>query len=386
MRNKFLLFALVFVLAAGTSWAQFWKNYSEKDRESMAQAYWLAGRQYQKAGKTEKGSEFMRMARVIDPMLDPASIKEETLPSAAELLARGGSSAIGANAGQVPVQSLDSFFLRFLGALLAKDPDAASGFLDGSVYLSQTQSAVTRAEEKSALARFFTEAPLDGKTPSDLYNLDSVVVAGASPDARAAWGDAYTLDVDANADYSQYGGFGEQKQRFFVHSVDGEWRIFAVGRSQPPLSWKPERAPAVEAAEPSAEKSQAEASKAILDAFTTCLGDLLKKDTDGAAAYMADNVSLLRLRQSVTRAELKTTLDGSLENADLGAPQVADAVDVDSAFVERAQSPVEGVAGEVYSLSIRAKEDLTKALPFWSSYQRYYFMLDNGQWKIFALF
>jgi hypothetical protein len=385
VRNKFFFLTLVFVLAAGTSWAQFWKSYSDKDRQSIAQAYWLAGTQYQVIGKTEKGAQLMRLARIIDPQLDPAAIREPALPSAAELPARDGTSAIGEGASTIPKQSLDSFFLRFIGALLAKDAAAASGFLDGSLYLSKKQTGISRADARSALEQFFSHAPLAGKTPSDLYNLDSVAIASASPQARAAWGDAYTVTVDANVDYSPFLAFWEARQQFFVHRAEGEWYIFAIGRNPPPLAWKPEAAAPVASAPPSP-GGAAQVSKAITDAFHACLGDLLKKDTDGASAFIADNVSLLRLHQSVTKDELKTTLDGSLENAELGATRVEDAVDMNSAFVERAQSPVSGMRAEVYSLSIRAKTDLTAALPFWTRYQRYYFVNDNDRWKIFALF
>lgn len=138
-------------------------------------------------------------------------------------------------------------------------------------------------------------------------------------------------------------------------------------------------------APPAAAATDAEASKAVTDAFTACLGALLKKDADGALAVMSDNVRFLRLRQSVTKEELKTTLEGSFEKADFGAADVGEAVDLDSLFVERAESPVADVSGTVYSLSVRSKTDLSKALPFWTDFQRYYFVNDNGAWKIFAL-
>lgn len=386
MRNKFVVSAILLLLASTGLWAQFWKNYSEKDRQIIAQAYWLAGKQYQTVGKTDKGKEFMQLARIMDPQLDPSTIKDQAMPSAAELLARGNVPAIGGEAAQAPVQSLNSFFFRFLGALLATDSAAASGFLDGSVYISKIPAEVSQADEKSAFDQFFSSAPLAGKTPSDLYNLDSVVIARVSPAMRPAWGDAYTLRVDANADYSPYLDFWEKQQQFFVHSVDGDWHIFAIGQSPPPPEWRPAHAaPAAGAAPPTTVAAEAEASKAIVDAFSACLGSLLKKDADGALGFMADNVTFLRLRQTVTREELKTSLEGSFENADFGATQIADAVDLNSIFVERVQSPVSGVAGTVYSLSVQARMDLSKTMPFWTTYQRYYFVNDNGQWKIFAL-
>ncbi len=386
MRNKFVICVMLLLFASGALWAQFWKNYSDKDRQVIAQAYWLAGRQYQAVGKTDKGKEFMQLARIIDPQLDPSTIKDESMPSAAELLARGGASAIGGGAAEVPAQSLDSFFLRFVGALLSRDSTSASGFMDGSVYLSKIPTEISQADAKSSLDQFFESAALEGKTPSDLYNLDGVSVARVTPPMRAAWGDAYTLRVDANADYSQNLNFWEKQQQFFIHSVGGEWYIFAIGQDPPPLTWKPAPAAAAAGTSPSATgAAEAEASKAIMDAFSGCLSALLKKDADGALSFMTDGVNFLRLRQTVTKAELKTSLEGSFENADFGTTQAADAVDLNSAFVEHAQSPVPEVSGTVYSLSVQARIDLSKELPFWKTYQRYYFVNDNGQWKIFAL-
>ena len=103
-----------------------------------------------------------------------------------------------------------------------------------------------------------------------------------------------------------------------------------------------------------------------MDTFGGWLGASLKKDADGALTSMTDSITFLRLRQAVTRAELKTSLEGSLENGDFGAAQVGDAVDMDNAFVEHAQSPVAGVSGTVYSLSVQAKSDLSRMLPFWT--------------------
>ncbi len=385
MRNKLIISAMVLVFAAGALWAQFWKNYNEKDRQAIAQAYWLAGRQYQTVGKADKGRELMQLARIIDPQLDPTAIRDQAMPSAAELLARGGASPIGGGAAEVPVQSLNSFFLRFIGAMLDSDAAAATEFMDGSVYLTKTGAEISRSDAKSALEQFFSAVPLAGKTPSDLYDLNSVAVQRMPPAMSAVWGDAYTLRVDSRADYSQYLAFWEPKQQFSIHRVAGEWYIFAIGQSPPPLTWKPQAAPPGSSPPAAAGAAEAEASKAIMDTFGGWLGALLKKDADGALTSMTDSITFLRLRQAVTRAELKTSLEGSLENGDFGAAQVGDAVDMDNAFVEHAQSPVAGVSGTVYSLSVQAKSDLSRMLPFWTARQRYYFVNDNGQWKIFAL-
>jgi hypothetical protein len=190
--------------------------------------------------------------------------------------------------------------------------------------------------------------------------------------------------VDASADYSAELNFWEARQQFFVHRVAGDWYVFAVGQKAPPLTWKPRSAAAESAAAP-AGATEAEASKAITDAFSACMGALLKKDAEGALTYVAQEIRFLRLRQSVTVAELKTSLQGSLESADISTSGLGDALDMDSVFIERAESPVSGVTGDVYSLSVQSKADLSKAIPFWSAFQRYYFVDDGGTWKVFAI-
>ena len=385
MRKTFVIAAAVLLFVSGALWAQFWKNSNETQRRALAQAYWLAGRQYEAVGKTDKGKEFMQLARLIDPRLDPSTISDEAMPSAADLLARGTATTIGAGAAQVPVQSLSSFFLRFLGALLDRDAAEATGFLDGSIYLSKTGAELSRDEAKSAFQQFFSSAPLGEKGPSDLYDLSTIAVSAAAPSMRKAWGDAYTLRVSAAADFSQFLGFWEPEQQFFVHKGAGDWYIFAIGQNPPPLTWKP-KAGTPAASEPPADSAvDAEASRNVTDAFTGCMGALLKKDADGALGYMSNQVRFLRIGQTVTREELKTSLEGYFENTDFGSAQIADVMETDSIFVESTQSPVSDVEGTVYSLSVRAKADLAKTIPFWNTHQRYYFVNDKGQWKIFAI-
>ena len=121
MRNRFVLSVLLLFAASGLLWAQFWKDYSDADRKKVGESYWLAGKQYQAVGKTEKGSEYMTIAKSIYPELDPSAIADPSMPSAAELLAQGRTTTIGAGAGSIPSGALNSFFLRFVSSLVSKD-------------------------------------------------------------------------------------------------------------------------------------------------------------------------------------------------------------------------------------------------------------------------
>jgi hypothetical protein len=384
MRNKFVLTMLFLFLASGLVWAQFWKGYDDNQRKATAESYWLVGKQYQSVGKSDEGSQFMALAKIIYPQLDPASIKDQQMPSAAELLAHGKASAIGAGASTVPTAALSSFFLRFVGALLDGNATAVTGFLDGSLYLTKVPVEVTRADAEPALASFFKDAPLSGLEPSAVYDLDTVVITKAPQSMQTAWGETYTLSVNAKTDYSKYVSFWDMKQQYFVRRTPDGWRIFALGQNPPPLAWKPQSAAAVVAAAPPA-STDAGLSKVIADGFTQAMTAILSKNADPALASMSQNVRFLRLRQTVTKEELKTSLLGYFDNPNFEQAPLGDVLDLDSIFVQPDKSPVDGIEGPVYVLNVRAKADLSSTIPFWSTYQKYYFVQEDSQWVVFAI-
>lgn len=388
MRKIMVLSVLLLSFAAGLVWAQFWKDYTDTDRRAVAEAYWLVGGQYQTIGQPEVGGAFMAMAMQIYPELDPESIADKALPSAAELLAQGRTTESGTGAAgvpsRVPTGAVSSFFLRFFGALLDEDSEGVAGFLDGSVYLTRLPAEVTRADAQAAMAEFFKDTPLKDLQPSQVYNLDSIVVARAPQPMQAAWGETYTLTVNAAADYSQHVSFWDMTQQFFIRRVSGSWYVFGYGPTPPPLTWTPQKAEPAAQPAPAA-PTEADVGGAITQAFTACLSALLKKDAEGALAHMSQSIHFLRMRQSVTRDELRTTLQGYFDTADFKNAAASDVVDLDSVFVEPSASPVEGVTGDVYMLNVQARLDLSAGIPFWSGYQRYYFVQEAGSWVIFAI-
>jgi hypothetical protein len=306
------------------------------------------------------------------------------MPSAAELLAQGKTTTIGAGAGSLPSGALNSFFLRFVSSIVSKDAASAAGFLDGSIYLTKIPAEVTRADAESELAGFFKDAPLSGVAPSSVYDLNTAVIAPASPAMQKAWGETYTYTVAAKADYSQYVSFWDMSQKFYIHKVGSDWYILGEGPTPPPLTWSPQKAMAVETQAPAA-ATDSEARKAISDAFEAFMGAILQKDADGALAHTSDNIRFMRLRQSVSKDELKTSLMGAFDNADFPQSSLAEVMDMGSIFVQPAESPVDGVTGTVYELNVRSKEDLSSSIPFWSTYQKYYFVQEGTDWMIFAI-
>ena len=244
MRNRIVLSVLLLLVASGLTWAQFWKGYSDTERKSLAEAYWLAGSQYQAAGLSEKGAEFQAVARSMYPELDPASIADQALPSAAELLAQGRTRIIGG-----------------------------------------TSETVRAAPVETA------------PTPEAVPDVDSIITG----------------------------------------------------------------------------------------TFSEFLTAILSKDADAAVRKVSANVEFLRLRQTVTKDELRTSLQGYFDNADFASTDLSDSLDVSSIFVEPVDSPVAGVSGPVYALNVRSTLDLSAGIPFWASYMKFFFSQEGGSWLIFAV-
>jgi hypothetical protein len=384
MRIRIILPLVLLAVSAGLLWSDFYSDYGEKDRQSLAESYYLAGAQYISVGKAELGKEYQALAYKIYPQLSPGQITEEKLPSAQELLSQGLAKVIGAPA-QGPGIVPRSFFLRYLGALLDQDPAEVVSFMDGSVYLSAEKNEVTRDEAQTAFADLFASEHLAGLEPSALYDLSSLSITAAPGPVQKRWGESSVLRVHAKMDLSGALAFWTEDQQFFIRKRDKGWYIFAIGPEAPPQDWQPQ--PVAAPAERPVAVSEQAVNKEIVDAFTGCVAAFLKKNVDGALAFMADEVRIVRMRQTISRDELRTTFLGYFDSADFGGTELSDVVDTGSIFVEPSAELGEGAGeGPVYALNVKARLDLSDKIPFWTTYQRYYFEKKDGDWKIVALF
>lgn len=384
MKIRFVLAAVLLCMVTTLGWSQFYKDYDEATRKSLAEATWLAGKQYQAVGKTAKGAEYIEMAFNIWPGLDTSSISDIALPSAAELLAQGAPLLVVAPSDeQAAARTLSSFFLRFVAALLDEDAPAAAGFLDGSVYLVKLGSEISRSDARDQLAALFAGVSLAGLGPSDVYDLDTLVTSKAPASLSAAWGDSWIIKVRAKADFSPYLPFWEQQQQFYVRADASQRYIAAIGQGVPPAAWRPAKAAPAPAAAPAA--SAAETAQAIKDAAMGCLEAFLAKNADAAVSFMDTEVRLLRLQQTVTREELKQSFLGTFEDADFSGITLEDLVDPQTVFVQRTSDYESEVGAPVYLLGAKARMDLSETIPFLTTWQAYYFRSVDGAWKIFAI-
>jgi hypothetical protein len=384
MRNKFILSVLL-VCVTGSAWSQFYANYSETERKTLAEAYYLAGAQYVKVGKAEMGKEYENLAFRIYPQLAPSSIVEPKQPTAEELLAQGMAARIGVPETAAPEIMPRSFFLRYLGAFLEGDPAAVAGFFDGSVHIDSRGMEFDRDEIETEFKRLYSEVSLAGVEPTAVYDLDSIVIIGAPASMQKSWGETAILRVNAKADYSPQLDFWETQQQFFVHKLGSGWHIFAAGQNPPPLDWKPKALPAAAPVAAPAEVVPAP-DQQIEEAFKWCVTAFLQKDLEGTLSYITKELRILRMRQTVSGEELATTFQAYFDGSDFQGAGLSDVIDESSMFVEPTNEFAGEIEGPVYTLNVKAKLDMSDKIPFWTTYQRYYFLKEDDSWKVFAVF
>jgi hypothetical protein len=386
MKYKSVAVLMVFI-SCGLAWGQFYRDYSEVERQLLADAYFQAGAQYLSVGKTDLGKQYQRLAYQIYPAYKPGQIVEVAHPSAAQLLAQGTAKPLTPEAVEVKLETApQSFFLRFIGAFLDEDPAEILPFLDGSVWLDSQGGEISRQDIRAALQSFFSTTSLAGIEPGELYDLGSAVIVAAPDAAQKQWGPTSILRVDAKMDFSGQLSFWEPTQQFFVHKRTDGWRIFAIGQNPPPQGWTPQAPPPVAAAPTPAAATISRIDKDIADSFTACVSAFLAKNAEGARAYFTTDVQILRIHQTISAEELLTTFEGYFETSDFGGTIPSDIVDTAGMFVTPTKEFAETVPGAVYTLNVKAKTDLSDKIPFWTTYQRYYFVEEDGAWKIFAIF
>ena len=380
--KKLLPLLILLVLVATGLWAQFYSTLPREERKTLAEAYYLAGQQYEQKGENQKARDFKDMAYNIDPGLDPANIQLKDLPTAAALILEGKAklAAIPRTRAQANQELIKSKFLRWISAFLSKDTAGMLELMEGSVYFTDLDAEMTQRQIESELDGFFATADLSGLAPTEVFDLNSLSVSPVT----GPWGETYAIQVRAKMDFSDQVIFWTQDQKYLMHQSRGKWLLFSIGEKLPPYRWNPKAAGQITRTMPAA--LEAGPNDEIEEALLACLDAFLKKDIDSAARYFADEVRIIRLDTALTREEIAETFMGYFEKADFSGVSGSDVVDADSMFVSPTDRFPTQSRGDEYLLTVKTRLDLSEKIPFWTRFQDYYFAEEMGAWKIFAIF
>ena len=380
--KKLLPLLILLVLVATGLWAQFYSTLPREERKTLAEAYYLAGQQYEQKGENQKARDFKDMAYNIDPGLDPENIQLQDLPTAAALILEGKAklAAIPRTRAQANQELIKSKFLRWISAFLSKDTAGMLELMEGSVYFTDLDAEMTQRQIESELDGFFATADLSGLAPTEVFDLNSLSVSPVT----GPWGETYAIQVRAKMDFSDQVIFWTQDQKYLMHQSRGKWLLFSIGEKLPPYRWNPKPAQQITRSMPAA--LEAGPNDEIEEALLACLDAFLKKDIDSAARYFADEVRIIRLDTALTREEIAETFMGYFEKADFSGVSGSDVVDADSMFVSPTDRFPTQSRGDEYLLTVKTRLDLSEKIPFWTRFQDYYFAEEMGAWKIFAIF
>jgi hypothetical protein len=380
--KKLLPLLILLVLVATGLWAQFYSTLPREERRTLAEAYYLAGKQYEQKGENQKARDFKDMAYNIDPGLDPANIQLKDLPTAAALILEGKAklAAIPRTRAQANQELIKSKFLRWISAFLSKDSSSMLELMEGSVYFTDLDAEMTQRQIESELDGFFATADLSGLAPTEVFDLNSLSVSPVT----GPWGETYAIQVRAKMDFSDQVIFWTQDQKYLMHQSRGRWLLFSIGEKLPPYRWNPKTAQQITRTMPAA--LEAGPNDEIEEALLACLDAFLKKDVDSAARYFADEVRIIRLDTTLTRKEIAETFMGYFEKADFSGVSGGDVVDANSMFVSPTDRFPTQSRGDEYLLTVKTRLDLSEKIPFWTRFQDYYFAEEMGAWKIFAIF
>ena len=338
------------------------------------------------SAKRQKGGGFLEMAFHIDPALKPENIKLQDLSSAASLILKREALVLRSPAERRAGNQklIRSRFLRFISAFLAKDTDSMLSMLDGSVYLTPLKREIPQAEMALMLEQFFASVSLSGLVLSQVYDFNSLKITETTS-TPVSWGETYSIDIKTLIDFSEAIAFWEKNQRFLIHLSDGRWLIFAVGSGLPPASWTPQAAPAA-GRKPLPVIALTGAGQEIKQAFLACFNSFLVKDIPRAAGFFCEEIQILRLNASLSRNEIAATFEGYAENRDFSQVRSEDVLAPESIFVEETEKFAGLKPSPAYLLNVKTNLDLSEMIPFWTRFQEYYFTLEDGEWKIFAIF
>jgi hypothetical protein len=343
---------------------EFYKNFTEAERKSVAEAYYLVGKQYESLGVKNAGT-YLRLAYIIYPGLVPEEIQDDYEDELTD------EAAILKGTLQNDAKLVQYRFRRMISFFLAQDTTAIGDYLDDEVYNGDFNITGTRESIQSELAALYEFMNTSGLTPETLFKLDSVQVSLAK--SLLAEDTVLELTISPlSMDYSAYLPFWHEIQSYYWHQdVQGKWVLFAVSRQ--PLSEEYLTA-----------RKTTLVNKEITAAFKGCLGAFIREDLSTVSLYLGDTVEIVPMNSTLKKSEVEYTFTGYFEESPrLNIGNVDDLLN--SIAISQSQEYTAKKSAPVYLVEIELNSEHTSKISFWAAYKKYYFIKTKARWKIIAI-
>lgn len=360
----FVISASIFFFTVPMMWSQFYSDLSMESRKELAEAYYLAGKQYEAIGKKDKGRDFVEMAFKIYPGLAPSEVKEpaDTQKRPTTLRTSWEPSYPKTPPSVAPDRNLVLYqFTRFLRAFITEDLAVMQKVLDSSVYIDAAELWLPKRDIADFLQTAFDQYPIDEMPPSELLRLETIEVTKLSD---FLWKGTVEITDVPRIGLNESINVDSPVQEFYFRPESSSWLIFAAGAL-------PEKSEVVLFPQ-----------RYIGNSFLSCLNHFIEKRPGKASDYFTDPFYNIPLGTEVTREELAMTFLGYYEEYDVSAlgnlrvsMDIAPADDYDRS------------SGKVFKLYATLTGD-SGDVPFWEAFRGYYFVFDEKEtaWKISAVF
>lgn len=362
--KRILIALIIFVCTAALGWGQFYADLSMDERKDLAEAYYMAGKQYQSVGKTEKGKEFVSMAYRIYPDLDPGDI-DVRKPIAKRSVTVTGTwrpehSPIPE--GVTAENAVLYHFSRFLRGFLTENKTTMLSVIDSRVYVPVVPAGLPKAEVEARIDYFFLEYDVAETPPSDLLDLTSI---RTEPVERQIWKASVDLAEDPAIDLGSAFGLSRDTLDFYLRIIGNNWVVFAAQEL-------PEEVQRIVAPE-----------NAIRDTLVAAFQAFIDERPLVASRYFTDPLDNIPYDEYITREELQETFRGYFEDYDFGGY-----TDINVQLSIERSPDLRHPGGPAYKVELTLPRELRGEVPFWSSFSGYYMVFDERaeSWRVFAIF
>ena len=362
--KRILIAFLILVCAAALGWGQFFSDLSMDQRKELAEAYYMAGKQYEEVGKSDKGKDFVAMAYRIYPDLAPGDIDVQKPIAKRSVTVTGNwrpeHSPIPQ--GVTAENAVLYYFSRFLRGFLTENKAAMLSVVDSRVYVPAVPGGVPKAEVEARIDHFFLQYGVSETPPSRLLDLTSI---RTEPVDRQIWKASVDMAEDPAIDLSSAFGLSRGTLDFYLRIIGNNWVIFAVQEL-------PEELQRIVTPENSIRDTLVAAFQAFVDERPVV-----------ASRYFTDPLDNIPYDEYITREERQETFRGYVEDYDFGRY-----ADINVQLTTERSPDLRHAGGPAYKVRLTLPRDLRGEIPFWSSFSGYYMVFDERieSWRVFAIF
>jgi hypothetical protein len=363
LKKVIFLISLLVIVVAFVS-GQFYKDLPTEERQLLGEAYYLVGERYREVGKTEKGNDFIRMAKRIYPQLDPEKIDAKRILRKPEVEVRGEwTPKYEAIPQGVAARNGVYFrFSKFLLGFYTENTSLIREILDDTIYTPSTVTGISRNRAIDYLNTFFENYPVAETPPDTMFDLQSIE---ADPVSRSVWQARVSFSEEDPFNLTAYLEPNRQTQNFYFQIDGGKWSLFAAG-------FQPDEMQHIITPKKTIKNM-------ILDSITA----FINKDTEETLSYFNDSLRVVPYNETITKQELRETILGYYEEFDLsGIGSITVTLDIVEAGDE------DFISGRGYKAYVEFPQHIVQQLPLWPEFTGYYVIYDENAraWKIAGLF